>query len=108
MTTDTNWRLRAECRNLGPELFYPEQGDHHTAKRAIMICEACPVKKACLEDALSDEADVDKYGIRGGLTPKARRRIRKGEPARRVYARPTKPFMMRWDPERKKYLLVRN
>lgn len=89
-------------------MFYPEVGDTQTAKDAIALCMTCPVRQACLEDALSDDADIDRYGIRGGLSPKARRRVRNGEPAKRVYKKPDKPFMMRWCPDRQKYVTIRD
>jgi len=66
------WRRRAACarRGVDPELFFPEQGGRpEPAKR---ICARCPVRAACLDDAL---ATRDEYGIRGGMTPGERRRL---------------------------------
>jgi WhiB family redox-sensing transcriptional regulator len=65
------WRWRAACARPGvdPELFFPEGGRPEPAKR---ICARCPVREACLADAI---ATRDEYGIRGGTTPIERRRL---------------------------------
>jgi WhiB family redox-sensing transcriptional regulator len=69
------WRRRAACAAPGvdPELFFPAPGQHGKAARATRVCARCPVRTACLADAL---ATRDEYGIRGGLTPKERQRER--------------------------------
>jgi WhiB family transcriptional regulator, redox-sensing transcriptional regulator len=55
---------------VDPELFFPAPGEHGKAARAKRICARCPVRAACLADAL---ASRDGFGIRGGLTPNERR-----------------------------------
>jgi hypothetical protein len=59
------WR-RAACAAPGvdPELFFPAPGQHGKAARAKRVCARCPVRTACLADAL---ATGDEFGIRGGL-----------------------------------------
>ena len=64
------WLDRAACTTIGEAPFYPEDGAHPTA--ALQICHACPVMHECLQDAI-DTGDLD-FGIRGGLTPRQRRR----------------------------------
>ena len=44
--------------------------------KAKKICSECPVKKTCLDYAMSVPFDS---GIWGGLTPNERLRVRKGE-----------------------------
>jgi WhiB family transcriptional regulator, redox-sensing transcriptional regulator len=70
-----DWRGRASCARPGvdPELFFPFRGEHGKAARAKRICAGCPVRPACLADAM---ASRDGFGIRGGLTPNERQRLR--------------------------------
>lgn len=61
-----DWRAQASCATADPDLFFPE-GDTPADRiaEAKKICAVCPVKQACLEEALrSREHD----GICGGLT----------------------------------------
>ncbi len=59
------WRDIALCREVDPELFFVAPGGNpRPAKR---ICAACPVRTACLDEALSYPGEQD-YGIRGGLS----------------------------------------
>lgn len=58
-------------------LFFPTPGDKETARQAKEICAACPVRLACLNDALAAEGGRShdgRHGIRGGLGPRGRRR----------------------------------
>lgn len=55
----------------------PNRRDYSEAKA---LCHACPVRMACLEDALAVESTTAlgqdaMYGIRGGLTPTERRTL---------------------------------
>ena len=59
----------AACTNADPDLFFPEDGDELSARRAKRICGACPVRAACLAGAL---ARGEEYGIFGGLTAEER------------------------------------
>lgn len=88
------WIEKAACRGIAhnPDFnpdedpFYdpPERedgGDKWEYARAL--CDRCPVKQACLEDALTSEGKggSDRTGFRGGHTPHQRRRISLGLPA---------------------------
>ncbi|APY91064.1 hypothetical protein A7J05_23210 [Streptomyces alfalfae] len=45
---------------------------------AIRLCHECPVRKACLDEAMRIEGSAHKerrHGIRGGLQPTQRRRL---------------------------------
>lgn len=70
---DTNWRDRALCAEVAPELFFPDKGDN--SKPARKICGRCEVAAACLADALTLPTGQD-HGIRGGLTREERDRMR--------------------------------
>lgn len=74
--SDTEWQTRALCREVPPDLFYPEIAPEYADSKAI--CDKCPVVSACLEYALAhmrDEWDVGQHGMWGGTTPPERRRI---------------------------------
>lgn len=86
--TDPNWRLRAACRGLHPNLFHGERGDSHAYRHAISICNGdpvenippCPVLSDCLTWILEEySGDNDAYGIYAGTTPNQRSMIRRGK-----------------------------
>ena len=98
-------------------VFYPEPGSdknqHHVARlyrRAKRICAQCPVRRECLEAALSDEEgrwDPEKgrwsrhlpYGVWGGHTPAERhnRNIRHEPKCRKPGCRGCRPLSERVD-----------
>ena len=59
----------AACTTADPDLFFPEDGDTFSERRAKMLCAGCPVQAACLAGAL---ARGEEYGIFGGLTAEER------------------------------------
>lgn len=66
-----DWFDRAACRGLDPDLFFPERGQ--PTRPAKRVCERCPVRVECLDYA---QANFEKFGVWGGLSERARRRIR--------------------------------
>jgi WhiB family redox-sensing transcriptional regulator len=68
VTTMTDFREMAECRDVDPELFFPvgAQGarlyDAQVA-RAKAVCAGCPVRRECLLYALNEGLV---YGVYGG------------------------------------------
>lgn len=68
MTTTDNWQHRAACRGLDPDLFFPEVGSTGTEARAV--CNTCPVRAQCLDDAINRD---EKFGIWGGMAHLERR-----------------------------------
>jgi WhiB family redox-sensing transcriptional regulator len=54
------WREQAECRSHPTRWFFPEQGE--TPRRAIAICNRCPVIVECREHGRRHES----YGVWGG------------------------------------------
>ncbi len=75
-TDRRDWRTRAACLDVDPELFFPaaEVGPVHDAQVAAAksVCARCPVRAECLAEAL----DRIPYGIAGGLTEDERRALR--------------------------------
>jgi WhiB family redox-sensing transcriptional regulator len=71
------WMEFALCRGADPELWFPagepgSRGYEAMARRARGICADCPVRSACLDDALASGTDD---GIWGGLDPAERRAL---------------------------------
>ena len=67
---NANWRNRAACRGIDPDIFFPVTDEE--AEPAKAICNVCPVREACLEFAL---AAREREGVWGGATERERRRI---------------------------------
>jgi len=79
------WRTRAECLGMNHNPFFADL-EERSLRKALAICEQCPVRTPCLEDALS-YGSQSQYGVRGGTTPKQRMgmlrrrgRVRAGRP----------------------------
>lgn len=70
------WWERAVCAQVGGDLWFPE-GQGSSAKAAKKMCAVCPVRRQCLEDALSRPAEEDRTGVFGGLSVSERRALRK-------------------------------
>jgi Transcription factor WhiB len=67
------WWLQAACRGRPTSWWFPAKGDSFAFAVAKSICRGCPVKAACLADALEQEADLGfPSGIRGGVTAQQR------------------------------------
>jgi WhiB family transcriptional regulator, redox-sensing transcriptional regulator len=69
MDESTDWRFDALCTQVGPDPWHLQQGE--SAMPAKRICMACPVRRQCLEFALTH----DEHGIWGGTTERERRAI---------------------------------
>lgn len=64
------WRQSAACRDMDPELFFPDgssRAGHLQAEQACRICARCPVRIQCLREAhrIAD-AGFEVCGIWGG------------------------------------------
>lgn len=82
MTTQTAWREKASCLRYPAVVFFGIDDSESPAERRLRedkakrICEACEVRRQCLDYALTTR---EPYGIWGGLTElerKARLRSR--------------------------------
>jgi len=72
MDARPQWHDDALCQEHdNPDLWFPDRGDKETIRMATRICTECPVKKACLLDAL---ATKEPWGIRGAWTSYQRNR----------------------------------
>ena len=80
---DGGWRSQAACNNedVDPELFFPGLGDNSVnAEKAISVCERCPVRRECLDYALTNNEDI---GIWGGKTEAERKKLKRSAKHRR-------------------------
>lgn len=72
----------AFCIGHNPEIWYADRKtpyDRDARAFALALCKDCPVRQVCLDAALEAEGEVTKhsrFGIRGGLTPSQRARLR--------------------------------
>lgn len=80
---DRTWERDAACRGMGPARFYPPETNKGTA--AKQVCADCPVKGACLAEAMAHDP-LDDFGVRGGLTEWERQHLRGN------YVRPGRPI----------------
>lgn len=71
------WRDRASCRSIDPELFFPV-GSTGVAidqiDRAKAVCRACDARASCLEFALATNQEC---GVWGGTSEDERRKLRR-------------------------------
>jgi WhiB family redox-sensing transcriptional regulator len=72
-----DWRHRAACRDVDPELFFPI-GNTGPAlvqiEEAKQVCRRCPVTDACLRWALASGQDA---GVWGALSEDERRALKR-------------------------------
>lgn len=77
MTFHTDWRHRAACRGVDPELFFPI-GNTDPAiaqtEEAKQVCRQCTVSESCLTWALESGQDA---GVWGGLSEDERRNLKR-------------------------------
>ena len=73
-----NWRERAACRGINPDLFFPAgERDELSAEdtlRAKAVCASCSVQDECLIYAISNHVD---HGVFGGFTEQERVRVKR-------------------------------
>jgi WhiB family redox-sensing transcriptional regulator len=86
---DHTWQDWAACRStddhvVDPELFFPEPDETDKIAAAKALCAQCPVRRTCLEAALEN---LDRDGIRGGLTEEEREPLHEYLPLRLDYTR---------------------
>ena len=66
-----SWHYDAACRGMDTEIFFDCATNAANIQQAKRICSDCPVRDACLQAALDEEAgqrSQERHGIRGGLT----------------------------------------
>lgn len=67
------WHADAACREYPRDWWFPQLGE--STRRAVEVCQRCPVRGECLDEALADP-ELD-HGIRGGLAPRKRAAMRR-------------------------------
>ena len=70
----SNWRVRAACRDVDPDQLFVQGADQ---RRAKVVCLACPVRTECLAEALDRRVE---FGVWGGMTERERRALRRRRP----------------------------
>lgn len=65
------WREKAACMGVDPELFFPSRNEDHSLREAKKVCKTCPVKGECLEQGLKE-----RWGVWGGKSQRELRKIR--------------------------------
>ncbi len=77
-----NWRREAACSGYLPndadEDIWFGKSTIRMHPEAKKLCQSCPVTSECLLNAISEEAAGDVtliYGVRGGMTAQARKRL---------------------------------
>ncbi|WP_435969329.1 WhiB family transcriptional regulator [Streptomyces sp. Qhu_M48] len=65
---------RGLCTELDPDLFFPERVNAATIHAVKSICVDCPIRTACLNQALDNG---EQYGIWGGLDERELRTLRR-------------------------------
>jgi WhiB family redox-sensing transcriptional regulator len=79
-----DWRHRAACRDVDPELFFPI-GNTGPAllqiEEAKQVCRRCAVMEACLSWALGSGQDS---GVWGGMSEDERRALKRRRARRRA------------------------
>jgi WhiB family redox-sensing transcriptional regulator len=73
---ESTWHELALCREIGGDLFFSDPDENSTVLLAKQVCAACEARPECLADALSVGTYRDRYGIRAGLSPGQRARLR--------------------------------
>jgi WhiB family redox-sensing transcriptional regulator len=71
-TSSESWMSEARCRDLNPDIFFPEDGSGVAVAKAY--CGECSVKGACLNYALDNHID---HGVWGGTSERQRRRLQR-------------------------------
>ncbi len=72
------WQVRASCRGPQAAIFFPpshferKEDKEARERRAKSICQSCPVRKPCLEYALTIK---EPHGIWGGLNEMERKQL---------------------------------
>lgn len=67
-----SWREAAACRGMGSAVFI-HQSTYPNYKQARQVCQQCPVRRDCLDFALTIPAEDDVFGMFGGTTPSQRK-----------------------------------
>lgn len=76
-TPRPDWFDDAACRGMGPDLFFPSQGED--GDMAKQVCASCPVAAQCNDYAINGR---ERFGVWGGNSERVRRRYKSAGTAR--------------------------
>lgn len=102
-----DWRTDAVCATdqfaKHRNLWFPNPGDTEATDAAKSVCAACPVRRACLADALTEEGGrtaANRFGVRGGKTHSQRYHLysRSRKSKTKGQAEPSKPQPKKREP----------
>jgi len=65
------WQAEAACAGQPDPVFFPDKGGADAYGDARQLCQTCPVRRFCLEFAMT-YGRSNPYGMYGGLTPDER------------------------------------
>lgn len=74
------WATEAVCAQTDPDEFFPEKGESDKTRASKKICNDCPVRALCLEEAMATEGNRSasgRFGVWGGYSPVERTRLAK-------------------------------
>ncbi|WP_351234802.1 WhiB family transcriptional regulator [Streptomyces sp. NPDC002133] len=74
-----HWRMEAACRAADSEELFAEAAKQNRAKA---VCAGCPVRIACLAEALDNRIE---FGVWGGMTERERRALLRRRPGVRSW-----------------------
>jgi WhiB family redox-sensing transcriptional regulator len=75
------WLELAACKDVDPELFFPERGEKAKGQAAKQVCASCQVQQQCRDLAVRASASREEdHGIFAATTPHQRSGLR-GNPA---------------------------
>jgi WhiB family transcriptional regulator, redox-sensing transcriptional regulator len=69
-----DWAAQAACRYTKPDELFVRGAEQNRAKQ---VCSSCPVRVACLAEALDNEIE---WGVWGGMTERERRALLRRRP----------------------------
>jgi WhiB family redox-sensing transcriptional regulator len=69
-----DWASQAACRTSDPDALFVQGAAQNRAKQ---VCRGCPVRTACLADALDRRTE---FGVWGGMTERERRALLRQRP----------------------------
>jgi WhiB family redox-sensing transcriptional regulator len=71
---EQGWVRSAECAKPGGPTMFPHDKDNIGIQVARDVCNRCPVRTQCLEEALNRK---ELFGVWGGLTTDERQGLRR-------------------------------
>ena len=74
MNIDRSWTAQAACAQQAPDTLFVRGAAQRSARE---VCFGCPVREACLAEALDTATE---FGVWGGMTERERRALLRRHP----------------------------